>query len=217
MTTYIESRDRSETAEETAFKRKVAAEINDAYAYSMISREVSQGLRDSVPPDYRDWQYRTPGYHTIGKLATIEEVPSLSTPFPNIAEQVSRFSRDVLIPEHSSDSPIPDKKLDLLRPRVEDLDITVPPSAMSRCDSFSESQSSSAIQQRDVSNNERYRDESFHFNDAALYGVEVLSNFRTNRLCCQIHAILRPKKDRGEINVWRFLSLSQSVILLDVR
>lgn len=183
----------------------------------MFSREVSQGLRDSVPPEYRDWQYRWPGFHMIGRLAIMEEVRSPSTSFPNIAGQVSRFSEDVRIPEHSSDSPIPDNKLDLLRRRVQDLEITEPPSAMSRCDSFSETQSSTPRHQRDASSDERYRDESFHFNDAALYGAEELSNFRTNRLSCQIHAILRPKMDRGEINFWRLLSLSQSVILLDVQ
>jgi hypothetical protein len=201
----------SEAAREDEFKRKLADEIDEAYVSSRIDQELLLGLRDSVPPGHQesDWIYRMLGCHTIGKLVPAEAVPPQSTTFRNIEERVSTFSPEITI-DRARHSPSPDDNVELLRQRVGTLEITAPSyNPMSRCGSFSESEFSSSSILPDISDEEQHPNELLGFHSSDIHGIEELSFFRTNRLRCQIYAILWPKVDRGEIHASKFLLLAE--------
>jgi hypothetical protein len=215
MTTHIiiDSGDRAETASEKEFKRMVANDMEEAYVNSKIAEELFWGARKSVPSGYRNRKCSALlGFHEIGKLAIEEAVPTVqlpSAPYTNLEQHILNLSKGAFAPDLPSRSSSPDGKVEPLRRQVEGLKIAELSSPMSRCDSFSESQSSCSSHQRDASIERRHPDEHLGFLDNDNFGIEELMGFRTNRLRLQIYGILRAKMDKGEIRRCDYYALSQ--------
>jgi hypothetical protein len=212
MATHIESGNRAETASEKEFKRMVSRDIEEAYVNSKIAEELFWGLRKSVPSGYSKWSAAFLGFHEIGKLAIEEAVPTVqlpSAPYTNLEQHILNLSKGAFAPDLPSRSSSPDGKVEPLRRQVEGLKIAELSSPMSRCDSFSESQSSCSSHQRDASIERRHPDEHLGFLDNDNFGIEELMGFRTNRLRLQIYGILRAKMDKGEIRRCDYYALSQ--------
>jgi hypothetical protein len=182
-------------------------EIDESYA---LSRLPKGPLTNVIPRGYSN-RNLVLGLHPLGDLVARDEVHPPLAWCSDAEQQVSRSSKGAYTPKLPSHSPTLEDKLDQLRRGVQSLEIAQTRSFTSRCDSFSDSQSSTSSHQQDVSRKEHYLDESIYFPDANTDKTERLEFFRTTRLRCQIYAILRPKMANREIGYYGFMAFAESV------
>jgi hypothetical protein len=194
-----------QTAAERDLTRRIKDEMDVWYGTCTIDETRSRARRIGyylpVPP--MSWRnpiwLRTGGNCTIGAMQPATGWTPLDS---------TGFAYHCL----SASSSSPKEMSEFLQRRLESLRLTKTSFHGFHCHSTSESPCDPPGAPLDISNEKQHPEEKLRFSDSNKARVERLEYYRTNRLSCEIDAILRLKVENREIDWTDFRTLSELVI-----